>query len=53
MSYGAFGERTIATLSKGIAMAQGAWMSAYEGGLSDHHLGGGADIIVQIGSGLS
>lgn len=52
MSYGALGENAISALSKGIGMAQGAWMNTGEGGVSDHHLSGGADIIAQIGSGL-
>ncbi|MEK4405224.1 MULTISPECIES: FMN-binding glutamate synthase family protein [Sporosarcina] len=52
MSYGALGENAITALSKGIGMAQGAWMNTGEGGLSQHHLAGGADIIAQIGSGL-
>jgi glutamate synthase domain-containing protein 2 len=52
MSYGALGENAITALSKGIGMAQGAWMNTGEGGLSEHHLAGGADIIAQIGSGL-
>ncbi|EGQ27031.1 glutamate synthase (ferredoxin), partial [Sporosarcina newyorkensis 2681] len=52
MSYGALGDHAITALSKGIGMAQGAWMNTGEGGVSDHHLAGGADIIAQIGSGL-
>ncbi|MCZ2260352.1 FMN-binding glutamate synthase family protein [Sporosarcina sp. G11-34] len=52
MSYGALGENAITALSKGIGMAKGAWMNTGEGGLSNHHLAGGADIIAQIGSGL-
>ena len=52
MSYGALGENAITALSKGIGMAKGAWMNTGEGGLSQHHLAGGADIIAQIGSGL-
>lgn len=52
MSYGALGENAITALSKGIGMATGAWMNTGEGGLSKHHLAGGADIIAQIGSGL-
>lgn len=52
MSYGALGENAITALSKGIGMAKGAWMNTGEGGLSPHHLVGGADIIAQIGSGL-
>jgi glutamate synthase (ferredoxin) len=52
MSYGALGENAITALSKGIGLAKGAWMNTGEGGLSKHHLAGGADIIAQIGSGL-
>ena len=52
MSYGALGENAITALSKGIGMAKGAWMNTGEGGLSQIHLAGGADIIAQIGSGL-
>jgi len=52
MSFGALGENAITALSKGIGMAQGAWMNTGEGGLSNHHLAGDADIIAQIGSGL-
>ncbi|MER2088267.1 MAG: FMN-binding glutamate synthase family protein [Sporosarcina sp.] len=52
MSYGALGENAITALSKGIGMAKGAWMNTGEGGLSQHHLAGEADIIAQIGSGL-
>ena len=52
MSYGALGDHAITALSKGIGMAQGAWMNTGEGGLSSHHLAGNADIVAQIGSGL-
>lgn len=52
MSYGALGDHAITALSKGIGMAQGAWMNTGEGGLSAHHLAGNADIVAQIGSGL-
>lgn len=52
MSYGALGENAITALSKGIGLAEGAWMNTGEGGLSQYHLAGGADIIAQIGSGL-
>ncbi|SIT88886.1 glutamate synthase (ferredoxin) [Edaphobacillus lindanitolerans] len=52
MSYGALGKNAITALSKGIGMAKGAWMNTGEGGLSDHHLAGGPEIIAQIGSGL-
>lgn len=49
MSYGALGENAIQALSKGLSIAGGTWMNTGEGGLSKHHLSGGADIIMQIG----
>ena len=52
MSYGALGKNAISALSKGIALAKGSWMNTGEGGISPHHLDGGADLIAQIGSGL-
>ncbi len=52
MSYGALGDRAITALSIGLHRAHGAWMNTGEGGLSDHHLKGGVDIIFQIGPGL-
>ena len=52
MSYGSLGRNAITALSKGIGMAQEAWMNTGEGGLSEHHLAGDAHIIAQIGSGL-
>ncbi|MFD1862833.1 FMN-binding glutamate synthase family protein [Planococcus chinensis] len=52
MSYGALGDHAISALSKGLALAGGTWMNTGEGGLSDYHLEGGADIIMQIGPGL-
>ncbi len=52
MSYGALGERAITALSKGLAAAGGTWMNTGEGGISDHHLAGNADLIMQIGPGL-
>lgn len=52
MSYGALGKNAITALSKGIALAEGAWMNTGEGGLSPYHLEGGADIMMQIGPGL-
>ena len=52
MSYGSLGERAITTLSKGLGMAKGTWMNTGEGGLSEYHLKGGVDIIMQIGPGL-
>lgn len=52
MSYGALGKSAITALSKGISMAGGSWMNTGEGGLSEHHLSGGCDIIFQLGPGL-
>ncbi|MEH7123484.1 MULTISPECIES: FMN-binding glutamate synthase family protein [unclassified Bacillus (in: firmicutes)] len=52
MSYGALGKSAITALSKGLALAKGAWMNTGEGGLSPYHLEGGVDIIMQIGPGL-
>jgi glutamate synthase domain-containing protein 2 len=52
MSYGALGKNAVTALSKGIGMAEGSWMNTGEGGVSPHHLAGGADLIAQIGSGL-
>ncbi|ANZ32348.1 FMN-binding glutamate synthase family protein [Staphylococcus carnosus] len=51
MSYGALGENAITALSIGLGRA-GTWMNTGEGGLSNHHLKGGGDIIFQIGPGL-
>ncbi|MBT2679694.1 FMN-binding glutamate synthase family protein [Bacillus sp. ISL-35] len=52
MSYGALGEKAIQALSKGLGIAGGTWMNTGEGGLSDHHLAGNPDIIMQIGPDL-
>ncbi|MGM8216860.1 FMN-binding glutamate synthase family protein [Bacillaceae bacterium W0354] len=52
MSYGSLGERAITALSEGLGIATGTWMNTGEGGLSDYHLKGGVDIIMQIGPGL-
>ncbi len=52
MSYGSLGERAVTALSKGLHLAGGTWMNTGEGGLSEYHLKGGADIICQIGPGL-
>src|SRR5699024_4313326 len=49
ISYGSLGERAITALSEGLGIAQGTWMNTGEGGLSDYHLKGGVDIIMQIG----
>ena len=51
MSYGSLGDHAIRALSWGLGMAGGTWMNTGEGGLSPHHLEGGADIIAQIGPG--
>lgn len=52
MSYGALGSHAIRALSEGVAMASGSWINTGEGGLSDHHLAGGGDVLFQIGPGV-
>lgn len=52
MSYGSLGDRAITALSEGLGMAGGTWMNTGEGGISEHHLKGNVDIIMQIGPGL-
>ncbi len=49
MSYGAISRPAILALSNGARMAN-CWMNTGEGGLSPHHLAGGADIVFQIGT---
>ncbi len=49
MSYGALSKPAVVALSMGAKKA-GCWMNTGEGGLSAHHLTGGADIIFQIGT---
>ncbi len=49
MSYGALSRPAVQALSKGAAKA-GVWLNTGEGGLSPYHLGGGADIVFQIGT---
>jgi len=49
MSYGAISEPAVRSLSCGAAVA-GCWRDTGEGGLSPHHLEGGCDIIMQIGT---
>lgn len=49
MSYGALSKSAVRALSKGAKLA-GCWMNTGEGGLSDHHLEGGCDIVMQIGT---
>ncbi len=49
MSYGALSHAAVTALSKGAKLA-GIWMSTGEGGLSEFHLAGGGDIVMQIGT---
>lgn len=49
MSYGALSKPAVVALSMGAKKA-GCWMNTGEGGLSPHHLEGGADIVFQIGT---
>ncbi len=49
MSYGAISRPAVRALSKGACMA-GCWMNTGEGGLSAHHLEGGADLVFQVGT---
>ena len=49
MSYGAISKPAVLALSNGARMA-GVWMNTGEGGLSQYHLEGGADIVFQIGT---
>lgn len=49
MSYGAISRPAVLALSRGAAKA-GCWMNTGEGGLSPHHLEGGADLVFQIGT---
>ena len=49
MSYGALSKPAVRALSKGAKLAS-CWMNTGEGGLSEHHLEGGCDIVLQIGT---
>src|SRR5258706_7503910 len=49
MSFGAISAPAVRSLSRGAAVA-GCLMDTGEGGLSPHHLEGGCDIIIQIGT---
>ena len=49
MSFGAISAPAVRSLSRGAAVA-GCWMDTGEGGLAPHHLEGGCDIIMQIGT---
>ncbi|WP_092401915.1 FMN-binding glutamate synthase family protein [Candidatus Ichthyocystis hellenicum] len=51
MSYGSISKPAVRALSKG-ARESGCWLSTGEGGVSPHHLDGGADLIAQIGTAL-
>ena len=49
MSYGAISRPAVLALSAGAKRA-GVWLNTGEGGLSQHHLAGGADLVFQIGT---
>ncbi len=49
MSFGSLSHAAVESLSRGAAEA-GIWLNTGEGGLSDHHLKGGCDIVFQIGT---
>ena len=49
MSFGAISEPAVRALSRGARDA-GCWMDTGEGGLAPHHLEGGCDVIMQIGT---
>ncbi|MFT6207661.1 MAG: glutamate synthase domain-containing protein 2, partial [Colwellia sp.] len=49
MSFGALSAPAIKALSDGAAKA-GCWLNTGEGGVSEHHLASGADIVYQIGT---
>jgi len=49
MSFGALSKPAVQALSRGAKKA-GIWLNTGEGGLSEYHLDGGADIIFQIGT---
>jgi glutamate synthase domain-containing protein 2 len=49
MSFGAISAPAVRSLSRGAAVA-GCWLDTGEGGLSPHHLEGGCDLIMQIGT---
>ncbi len=49
MSYGSLSKPAIRALSKGAALAH-CWLNTGEGGISEHHLEGGCDVVFQIGT---
>jgi glutamate synthase domain-containing protein 2 len=49
MSFGAISVPAVRALALGTAQA-GCWLNTGEGGLSEHHLEGGGDVVFQIGT---
>jgi len=49
MSFGAISKPAVQALSAGAKLA-GCWYNTGEGGLSEHHLSGGCDIVFQVGT---
>ena len=49
MSYGALSTPALKALAEGTKRA-GIWMNTGEGGLSEHHLAAGGDVVFQIGT---
>jgi glutamate synthase domain-containing protein 2 len=49
MSFGAISAPAVRSLSRGGALA-GCWLGTGEGGLAPHHLEGGCDVIMQMGT---
>lgn len=49
MSFGAISGPAVRSLSRGAALA-GCWMGTGEGGLAPHHIEGGCDVVMQMGT---
>ena len=49
MSYGALSHAAVTALSRGARIA-GIWLNTGEGGLTQYHLEGGCDLVVQLGT---
>jgi glutamate synthase domain-containing protein 2 len=49
MSFGAISAPAVRSLSRGAALAE-CWLGTGEGGLAPHHLEGGCDVIMQMGT---
>lgn len=49
MSYGSISRNAVLALSQGLAKS-GHWMNTGEGGITQYHIQGGADLVVQIGT---